>query len=568
MSAWESIIPRVNESAEFLEIASDFGNPMEVFREALHNAYDWGATTFIIKISVESIGGQDKLVIELSDNGVGMSKDTIVNNFWNLGNSKSRDNKKAIGEKGHGTKIYLRSDRVLVKTNDGNCSYESECEGAFFNLNEGKVHAPKVRESEEVYPRGTFVRIEGYNGNQRAQLKQSILKDYLYWYTVLGTVENQFPGRQLRDFKVYLQALDQEEPEELTSGHLFAKENRNINELFDKYGEEAADYYVKKYIYADQTLETMPEIKFDVVIYFEGDEAKRTYNPMIKMRKSTSNGTYKVSDRYGLWLCKDFVPIQRINEWITTFGTGSNSFGLLHGFINCQKLKLTANRGTIANTNAQIIFELRNAVQGIIEEINIDLYKHDVMTLRKWKEEAKTARFEAAAFNKRKELITQKKYFIIDGRTFLAPRNEAELYGIFISLYTLYPDDFDFEPLDYDESAGIDLLARNKSQNKISDCEFWYVELKYQLGTAEFNHSFSNIRYIVCWELASKMKDGSILRTSVEDETRTLHIVPGTNDGMNTYYLDSDNSLIKIKVICLKDYVTKKLDIPLLEQKR
>lgn len=64
---------------------------------------------------------------------------------------------------------------------------------------------------------------------------------------------------------------------------------------------------------------------------------------------------------------------------------------------------MTANRGTIANTNAQIISELKKAVQDIINEINIDLYKHDVMTLRKWKEEAKTKKFEEAAFNKRRE---------------------------------------------------------------------------------------------------------------------------------------------------------------------
>ncbi len=193
---------------------------------------------------------------------------------------------------------------------------------------------------------------------------------------------------------------------------------------------------------------------------------------MIRERRNNSSGRYKVSDRYGLWSCKDFVPIQRINEWITSFGTGSNSYGLLHGFINCQKLKLTANRGTIANTNAQIISELKKAVHDIINEINIDLYKHDVMTLRKWKEEAKTKKFEEAAFNKRRELITCKQYFVIGNRTFLVPRNEAELYGIFISLYTLYPDEFEFEPLDYDESAGIDLLARNKTGNKIADCEF------------------------------------------------------------------------------------------------
>lgn len=33
------------------------------------------------------------------------------------------------------------------------------------------------------------------------------------------------------------------------------------------------------------------------------------------------------------------------------------------------------------------------------------------MTLRKWKEEAKTKKFEEAVFNKRRELITRKQHF-------------------------------------------------------------------------------------------------------------------------------------------------------------
>ncbi len=37
-------------------------------------------------------------------------------------------------------------------------------------------------------------------------------------------------------------------------------------------------------MYAEQSLETTPEVKYDVVIYFEGDEAKRAYNPMIRER--------------------------------------------------------------------------------------------------------------------------------------------------------------------------------------------------------------------------------------------------------------------------------------------
>jgi hypothetical protein len=154
----------------------------------------------------------------------------------------------------------------------------------------------------------------------------------------------------------------------------------------------------------------------------------------------------------------------------------------------------------------------------------------------------------------------------MNDRVFLTPRNEAELYGLFISLYTLHPDDFDFEPLDYDESAGIDLLARNKSKNKIADCEFWYVELKYQLGATEFNHSFSNIRYIVCWELASKIKDGSRLKTSVEDVNRELKIIPGDDDNPRKIFLDSPDATVKIKVICLKEYLEKTLKVKLMDQ--
>lgn len=85
-------------------MASDFGDPLELFREALHNAYDWGAKEF-------------KIII--------------------------------------------------------------------------------------IFSQGTHIRIEGYNNNQRSTLKRDILKDYLYWYTILGTIENQFPNRQLREFKVF-----------------------------------------------------------------------------------------------------------------------------------------------------------------------------------------------------------------------------------------------------------------------------------------------------------------------------------------------------------------------------
>jgi hypothetical protein len=54
-----------------------------------------------------------------------------------------------------------------------------------------------------------------------------------------------------------------------------------------------------------------------------------------------------------------------------------------------------------------------------------------------------------------------------------------------MSIYSLYPDKFLFEPLDYNTTKGIDLIGRNKTENKISESEFWYIELKL-LNLKEF----------------------------------------------------------------------------------
>lgn len=285
---------------------------------------------------------------------------------------------------------------------------------------------------------------------------------------------------------------------------------------------------------------------------------------MLKKRKNRKKGNYKVSDRYGIYLCKDFVPIQRINDWVSGFGTGSNSFVMLHGFVNCQKLKLTANRGSIANTNNLIINELKKDLAEILDEIDVDLYKNNINTLKKWQQEAKTVEVERAAFQKRKDLILSKKYFEIGGRTFLEPRNEAELYGLFMSIYTLYLDKFSFEPLDYDESIGVDLIARNKSENKIADCEYWYVELKYLLGSREFNHSFRNIRVIICWDFSNTLKDGSKITSVAGDSDRQFHI--GNSNGKKVYYLDSDDSALRIQVIPIKEFIEEELKIAIKNQ--
>ena len=53
--------------------------------------------------------------IELNDNGRGMNMEGL-HSFFDLRNSMSRGNKEKIGEKGHGTKVYLNSTRISIET--------------------------------------------------------------------------------------------------------------------------------------------------------------------------------------------------------------------------------------------------------------------------------------------------------------------------------------------------------------------------------------------------------------------------------------------------------------------
>lgn len=376
MSEWLEIQPKVDDIREFHEIASDFADPLEAIREAISNAYDWNATKILIRFEVKKIEGEDTLILSFWDNGEGLSKKAITSTFWGLGLSESRGCGK-IGEKGHGTKIFLRSKRIKVKTRGPDGYFEAVCERPFGNLTSNRLHLPQYCEDVEQNEGNPFTEIiiEGYNFNERTMFKQAIVKDYILWFTKAGSIEKEFPGTKPREIKVFLKCLDWDsEPEDIPFGHAFPVENKNTHELFEKYGADAPDHFVKKYVEEDR-LKRLPEVSYQAVIYVEGDLVKRQYNHMIRQKLKTGSEGYRVSDRYGIWLCKDYIPIQRKNEWVKGFGTGSNAYVWLHGFINCQNLSLTANRGDISNSDPFIIEELKEKIENFVSIIDEDMKK-------------------------------------------------------------------------------------------------------------------------------------------------------------------------------------------------
>jgi hypothetical protein len=372
---WAQISPSVSCEAEFFEILNDFGNPLEIVREAISNAIDAGANEMDISFSVEEIQGNYRSVIRFVDNGSGMTEETLRRHFWGLGHSTSRGLKDKIGEKGHGTKIFLRSERVLVKTQNEKTAYESECERPLAHLSQRQLHNPKLRQIDKFREgTGTAIEVIGYNDNERSRFIKSITRDYILWFTKIGSVEQVFGVDVLTNFKLRLRCLDADEFEDVPFGHVFPPENRNINDLFEKYSSDAASEYVRRDFKRRVRLPDHPEVTFDYVISVEGDAVKRRHNPQLRERgRIGATGKYRVLDRYGLWLCKDYIPIERVNDWLSSFGTGSNAVTMLHAFVNCQALKLTANRGTIANTDPKILEELKTEIQDIIAKLDVDL---------------------------------------------------------------------------------------------------------------------------------------------------------------------------------------------------
>lgn len=572
-SSWIEVKPAVYTSAEFFEIVNDFGKPLELLREAISNAIDWKATFIKIRFEVEMIDGARRLVIYLTDNGLGMTKEVLSTSFWGLGYSESRKLKEKgnldiIGEKGHGTKIYLRSERIEVRTkSEKEGSFESICSQAFKDLSNQEVHKPKLREIVDFLPNyssGTEIKIIGYNDNERSEFKQEIVKDYIKWFTKAGSIERAFGIEKNKDFKVFLKCLDADDFEEMEFGHPFPDENSDIDKLFKEYSESAVDNYVKRFIRKGERLKNHPEVTFDLVVSVEGDWVKRKYNPMIQERTRKETGRYKVSDRYGIWICKDYIPIMRINDWISGFGKGSNALAtLIHGFINCQELKLTANRGAVSNTDPRIQEDLKERIQEILDEVDTHLHEKGIYTLKDWQEERKTLKQEKAEYKSRTESIKTRKKCEFENRVFLEPRNEAELFGLFMSIYSLHPEKFLFEPLDYNTTRGIDLIARNKTDNTVSESEFWYVEMKFILK-GDFNHAFKHLRWILCWDFDKNLSEVSKLIGVEESDIRYLKKEEDEN-GKPLYFIDKRSiGGNRIEVIKLKEFLKIEFDIEFL----
>lgn len=305
MSSSYTFAPNVDQVQEFIEIAGDFSNPLDLVREAISNAFDARAKKMLISFEVIKEYGENVLLIRLEDDGVGMNS-TTIRSFFDLGNSSQRNNPDAIGEKGHGTKVYFNSTYVGVTTVCNGTKIKAEMSEPYKNLFNRELPSVKATEEPCSEATGTQIVIKGYNNNRREKFTHEILADYVRWFTKIASFEKLFKSTT-PDFELLLKGLNRQEPESIIFGHPFPSESPNINKLFDDYLVDAPKYFCKRILKSGQ-LPNHPEINYQAVFSLEGNKVKQDSNPMLRRSGfQAPNGAYTVQERYGIWLCKDFL---------------------------------------------------------------------------------------------------------------------------------------------------------------------------------------------------------------------------------------------------------------------
>lgn len=552
------ITPKVNDAQEFIEIAQDFSNPLDIVREGISNAFDAHAHNIIMDFSVITECGEKVLRITIGDDGRGMDEEGL-RSFFDLGNSLNKHDSEAIGEKGHGTKVYFNSKKIDVISAKDGIKYHAVMSEPKRELYNHQI--PLVNVTSEVDKKmnaGTSIVILGYNNNRRDKFTHAQLKDYVLWFTKMGSVEKQFGILKNEGVVLKLKGVDRDEFETIEFGHIFPDESKKVEELFNTHMVDAPKWYCRRFIRTG-CLRNQPEVKYQAVFYVEGVKIKYGYNPMLRRSGySAPEGAYTVQERYGVWLCKDYMPIQRKNDWITSRGS---EYTKLHAFVNCQDLKLTANRGSVDNTPSELLQDLRDAVREIYDEITQGDEWNELEWLESEVDAYNTLEKEKKDFKRRIDKVNRAKIAKYEGINLVEPQQENGVFAIFMLLSNYNPSLFPFTIVDYDTHSGIDVIAKAKDEMPIKSSKLYYVEFKKYLQK-DFNHSFDNLHSIICWDVNTSEVSNNCEVRDIGNRGRTLKIIQPEGKGDYTrYYLDSLRSERKIEVFVLKYYLEEKLGI-------
>lgn len=541
---------QVNIGYELYQIITDFGEPLEIFREAFQNAFDENATKIFCHVYEKKRMSGTELIIDIWNNGEPLKKENI-DNFFGLAKSTkiNEDNmplEGKLGYKGHGSKIFFNASKVHICSKNHSEEWAVELDSPLEQLETKNIYSySDVCPASTLgialpndWEQGFMVRIiapRHFNTQHtKFKLNHAYLRDYIKWYTVVGSLRPLFDKKlQSKDIKLYLAGLKQDDfsrnycslemidpiptfetingisYEIITLGHYFPP-NRYSESAMKSYAKSIKsnkayyDYYSRT-IYND-TVVCSNNTSFRLIIHLEGYETKRKYDILLSKRGRARNElTHTDSERYGLWVCKGGVPVEKVDDWIEG-GKGSGSYTYMQAFIDCDDFQLTANRGSIQNSEIEKIEIIKSQLNTILNDSSIKSLMNERSEMEQLEKQIQSIENDQADLQIRNKLSQQRKTITLPcGRILLEPTklktgySESETMILLIQIMTLYPKLFTFNLLDYNTSKGIDFVVDINGTPK-------YIELKGTLNK-KINHPFRYIDRFICYDINLKADD-------------------------------------------------------------
>ncbi|WP_240479560.1 ATP-binding protein [Haloprofundus marisrubri] len=471
----ETKTPKVNEVNEFLEIASDFEDPLEVIRESLSNSYDAGAES--VTISIKSRPDGSKIVIE--DDGQGMSESDLES-FFDLGNSTKNDPEiDSIGYKGHGTKIFYKSEKIVVDSARDGTNIHAEMDRPWEKLNNRTLPEYEVAKRTTTSD-GTRIEVTGFKsgrGFSPESLTYNKIEHYLKWKTLAGSTKYHFHPDEFREMEIVVELDDEidDSQDKLVTNNKLEFPSEQLNPGDGQYPESRMCKH-----YGPHTIDVEAE---------NGDTTQLEIVGMVGGKETRDElPTYgRHSTQFGIWLAKDHIKVERLNEAISH----DNEFIHFFFIANSQDIELSANREKIRNKSSAIYQAIEEDLNYFLSKIAADPWFKDYLQQRRVAELNRKAKSQQKSIEEREAIVTE--------RTRFEPSNQTEvMLGLERSNRqgakpTITVEDFDL---------GADVNALVEQNDRLYGCSV-HQELTDHF---EADKPLESISKIVCWEIGDQDK--------------------------------------------------------------
>lgn len=486
--------PEVKDCSVFKEIALNTVKPLEILREAISNADDANANQINISIDRDEKG---KLVIIIEDNGDGMGVEEI-HKFFNLGFSHKDLCK--IGEKGLGTKTFYKSDKIYVETcNQEDILYVARMEDPWIKLENNMVPKYEIEEIKSKSKKGTRIKIYGYKvDNPEKFFNLDTIKDYIQWFTTGGSFRNIFAHnikikQQINNIDIVPQIIISDRindtSEVIVGIHQFEEMNENPVAGSTKETFRKSRNYARAF--GPFNRETNINGEFvSVQIYgvVSGINAKK------KICKLNVGETYK--NRFGLYLCKDFIPCVKMDTLLDT-----DDFYHYHIVANSQNFKLTSDRNNVSNVDDIKVKWVLNEIKGIFNTQIKPIALREYFSMIRKEEEEYRARIKCERTKKNIRKIEKSEDLGIEELSIVKkPKNEFETALLFSSIlsnihFKSYIPDIK-NILSYSAKTPTDMVCVDGKDSSV------LVEVELKLSNfLKHKHPIETVDYIVCWNV-------------------------------------------------------------------